>query len=201
MRVGGDKSQPVAPSNGTASRMGAAGKRRSPSRFNFSRRFQVARRGVWKLLPGFLRSVIPETAVGFAMLNLCTFALDLIVLSVVYRGFGLPLTTGLTLGYLVAFTAAFFLNRNANFESHGFMGRQIPKYILVVAINVLAFINGLSWVLTEFYQWNYLVARVTAGLCEAVFMYFALRWFVFASTPWGRLRRIRRQQRKNRTVM
>lgn len=160
-----------------------------PANSAFQRRFMATRQAVWGALPAWLRHVVPVTAVGFAMLNLITFALDLIVLSVLYLGLGVPYSLSVTIGYLVAFTAAFFLNKHSNFRSEGNLERQLPKYVGVVATNYLAFILALTAVLHKDLHINYLVSRVMAGLCEAVFMYCSMRWFVFAERPRDKFRR------------
>ena len=48
----------------------------------------------------------------------------------------------------------------------------------MVAVNYLAFILGVSTGLSALGV-EYHVARITAGGCEAVFMYTAMRWVVF----------------------
>lgn len=154
----------------------------------FQRRFLAARQAVWGALPAWLRHIVPVTAVGFAMLNLFTFVLDLTILAVLYIKLGVFHPIAATIGYLVAFTAAFFLNKHSNFLSEGHLGTQLPKYVGVVAVNFLAFILGLNTWLHEQWHVHFLVARVIAGLCEAVYMYCSMRWFVFARHPHDKFR-------------
>ena len=51
-------------------------------------------------------------------------------------------------------------------------------YVVVVVVNYLAFILGVSSGLAALGV-EYHVARIVAGACEAVYMYSAMRWVVF----------------------
>ncbi|XVX18580.1 GtrA family protein [Actinomycetota bacterium] len=142
-------------------------------------RFVALRTALWRLLPPPVRRYVPATFVGFCVLNLFTFSVDLGLLAVLYRGVGLPNAVSVTIAYAVAFSLAFVLNRWLNFESHLPAGPQTVRYVLVVAVNYLAIILGIGAGLIALgvpFQW----ARITAGLVEAVYMYSAMRWFVFA---------------------
>lgn len=147
------------------------------------RKFLNFRRRVWGVLPERVRRFIPESAVGFAMLNSCTFALDLLILfilrDVVSDFYPIPLPISLTIAYGVAFTCAFFLNRSANFLSQGHVPAELGRYVLTVLGNFVFFILGVSLLLTNVLGVHYQVARVLAGLCEAVFMFCTMKWFVF----------------------
>ncbi|MFX0538633.1 GtrA family protein [Ornithinimicrobium sp. Y1847] len=141
-------------------------------------RFAALRDRVHTLLPGPLRRIIPTTAIGFAMLSSFTYAVDLAVLALMFRGLHLPYPIAVTVGYLVAFTLAFLLNRWLNFQSHGDVGEQTGRYVLTVIANYLIFILLLASTL-EALGVHYLVARLIAGACEAVYMYLMMRLFVF----------------------
>lgn len=129
-------------------------------------------------LPGWLRRVVPATAVGFAAISSFTYAVDLSVLALLFDVGGLPYPVAVTVGYLVAFTLAFLLNRWLNFQVHGHVGRQTWRYVLTVVANYLLFILLLSTTL-ESLGVQFLLARLLAGACEAVFMYLMMRGFVF----------------------
>jgi hypothetical protein len=51
-------------------------------------------------------------------------------------------------------------------------------YIVVVVVNYLAFILGVTSGLAALGA-EYHLARIMAGGCEAVYMYSAMRWVVF----------------------
>ncbi len=84
----------------------------------------------------------------------------------------------MTVAYACAFTLSYFLNRILNFQSHGAVGPQFAVYVVVVVVNYLAFILGVSSALSALGV-EYHVARIVAGACEAVYMYSAMRWVVF----------------------
>jgi putative flippase GtrA len=118
------------------------------------------------------------TVVGYVVINGSTFVLDLALLTVLHARLGIALPVAFTIAYLTAFGASFVLNRWLNFRSHAPLGRQALVYAGVVAVNYLAFILGLATALSAL-GLEYLLARIAAALCEAVYMYAALRWVVF----------------------
>lgn len=134
---------------------------------------------VVRVLPWGLDRLIAPSLLGFAVINGFTFTVDLTLLTV-FHDAGLPQWLAVTISYVTAFALSFVLNRTFNFRSHAPMRGQVGRYVFVVAVNYLALILGVS---TGLYALDveYRVARVVAGLCEAVFMYCAMRWFVFPS--------------------
>ena len=129
-------------------------------------------------LPFGLDSIVAPTFLGFAVLNSFTFAVDLVLLTVLHGGLRVPLAAAVTAAYACAFTLSYFLNRILNFRSHGQVGPQFAVYVVVVVVNYLAFILGVSSGLTALGV-EYHVARIIAGVCEAIYMYCAMRWVVF----------------------
>ncbi len=129
-------------------------------------------------LPFGLNSVVAPTFLGFALINSFTFGVDMALLTVLHSGFAVPLPVALTVGYVCAFTLAFFLNRTLNFRSHATVGPQLVVYVVVVAINYAAFIVVLPTSLAAA-GLQYHLARLLAGCCEAVYMYTAMRLVVF----------------------
>ncbi|ORV91929.1 polysaccharide synthesis protein GtrA [Mycobacterium interjectum] len=129
-------------------------------------------------LPLGLGSVIAPTFLGFCIINGVTFGVDLAILTALRGGLGLPVPVAVTVAYASAFTLSYALNRAFNFRSHAPVGPQLVVYAAVVAVNYLAFILGLSTALTAL-GLQYQLSRVVAGMCEAVYMYSAMRWVVF----------------------
>ena len=129
-------------------------------------------------LPFGLDSVVAPTFLGFVVLNSFTFAVDLALLTLLHGGLGALLSVSVTVAYACAFTLSYALNRVLNFRSHGAVGPQFAVYVVVVAVNYLAFILGVSSGLVALGV-EYHVARIVAGACEAVYMYSAMRWVVF----------------------
>lgn len=118
------------------------------------------------------------TFLGFVMLNSCTFGFDLALLTLLHGVLHTGLPIAVTVAYACAFTLSYILNRVLNFRSHGAVGPQFAVYVVVVVVNYLAFILGVSSALAATGV-EYHVARIVAGLCEGVFLYSAMRWLVF----------------------
>nr|WP_246461115.1 GtrA family protein [Nocardia transvalensis] len=129
-------------------------------------------------MPLGLDRLVPATFLGFAFINGCTFAIDLILLTALHGWFGIGLPIAVTVAYACAFGLSYLANRTLNFRSHAAVGPQVAVYIVVVVINYLAFILGVSSLLSAIGV-EYHLARIVAGACEAVFMYGAMRWVVF----------------------
>jgi putative flippase GtrA len=132
-------------------------------------------------LPFGLDSIVAPTFLGFVVLNGCTFAVDLALLTLLHGVLDVALPVAVTAAYACAFTLSYFLNRILNFRSHAAVGPQFAVYVVVVAVNYLAFILGVCAVLVALGV-EYHLARIVAGGCEAVYMYSAMRWVVFRRT-------------------
>jgi putative flippase GtrA len=130
------------------------------------------------ILPFGLNSIVAPTFLGFVLINSFTFGVDLLLLTVLHGGLGIPVPIAVTVAYACAFTLSYYLNRTMNFRSHAPVGPQFAVYAVVVVVNYLAFILGVSSLLTALGV-EYRLARVLAGACEAVYMYSAMRWVVF----------------------
>jgi putative flippase GtrA len=122
--------------------------------------------------------VLSPTLVRYLLIGAFTFGLDLALLTVVRSGLGWPLPVAVTIGYAVALSLNYVLNRVLNFRSHAPLGPESLRYAGAVAVNfggvLLGVTTGLGAVGVP-----YQVARVAAGACEGIFMYCAMRWFVF----------------------
>ena len=129
-------------------------------------------------LPFGLRSVIAPTFLGFCLINGLTFGVDLAILTGLHIGLRLPVPIAVTAAYVCAFALSYVLNRTFNFQSHAPVGPQVAIYVVVVVINYLVFILGVTSVLAAIGV-HYQLSRLVAGICEAVYMYCAMRWVVF----------------------
>jgi putative flippase GtrA len=136
-------------------------------------------------LPGPLGRVVAPSLLGFALVNGFTFAVDLLLLSLLVDGLRLPLGIGITVAYATAFALSFLLNRWLNFDPERPVGVQVVLFVAVVAVNYAAIVLGVTQGLAGT-GLPYQLARLAAGACEAVFMYGAMRWVVFGHLPWTR---------------
>ena len=141
-------------------------------------RFRRACAAVVGVLPGRLRRIVAPSMVGFAVVNGFTFAVDLLLLSLLIDGLGLPLGVGVTLAYGTAFALSFVLNRWLNFDPERPLGAQVVRYVGVIAVNYGAIVLGVTHALVAAGA-PYQLARLAAGVGEAVFVYCAMRWLVF----------------------
>ncbi|HEY9290265.1 MAG TPA: GtrA family protein [Microlunatus sp.] len=129
------------------------------------------------LLPRFL-SWIPITWIGFAMIGLTGFGIDIGVLTLLHGGLNVAYPIAVTLGYTVASIANFILNRWLNFQVHGDIAKQSSKQLLVAASNYLIWILGFSTVL-DVIGVQYQVARILAACVEGLYLYLMMRLWVF----------------------
>jgi putative flippase GtrA len=141
-------------------------------------RFHAFSERVVARLPFGLDRRVAPTLVGYLLINGSTFVLDLALLTVLHGRLGVALPAAFTISYVTAFGVSFVLNRWLNFRSHAPVGRQAAVYAVVVAVNYLAFVLVLGTTLSAI-GLEYHLSRVAAALCEAVYMYSALRWVVF----------------------
>jgi putative flippase GtrA len=121
---------------------------------------------------------IPVTWLGFAILGLTSFGIDMVVLTILHGALKVPYPFAVTIGYAVASIANFILNRWLNFQVHGDIGRQSTKQLLVVVSNYVIWILAFSTVL-EMLGVQYQVARVVAACVEGMYLYLMMRLWVF----------------------
>jgi putative flippase GtrA len=133
---------------------------------------------VVRRLPFGLSSLVAPTFLGFCLINGFTFSVDLTLLTTLRDGLDLPVPVAVTVAYACAFSLSYVLNRTFNFQSHGAVGPQFAVYVVVVVVNYLAFILGVTTLLSAIGV-QYQLSRIVAGMCEAVYMYSAMRWVVF----------------------
>jgi putative flippase GtrA len=142
--------------------------------------FTAATTTVARHLPFGLSAIVAPSLVGYAVINGCTFALDLSLLTLFHGVAHWPVPVSITVSYGTASGLSYLLNRTLNFRSHGLVGRQVAVYAAVVTVNYLAFILGVGSGLAAL-GLEYQLARLAAGACEAVWMYVAMRFLVFRS--------------------
>jgi putative flippase GtrA len=129
-------------------------------------------------LPFGLSSVVAPTFLGFCLINGLTFGVDLMTLTGLHSALHLPVPISVTAAYVCAFALSYVLNRTFNFRSHAPVGPQVVVYVVVVVVNYLVFILGVTSVLAAAGV-QFQLSRIVAGICEAVYMYSAMRWVVF----------------------
>jgi putative flippase GtrA len=148
------------------------------SRSRLVDRFHNLCQAVVVRLPLGLSSVVAPTFLGFCLINGLIFGVDLAILTGLHSGMRLPVPIAVTAAYVCAFALSYLLNRTFNFASHAAVGPQVAVFVVVVVVNYLVFILGVTTMLSAIGV-QYQLSRIVAGVCEAVFMYSAMRWVVF----------------------
>ena len=94
------------------------------NRNDFGQRFHALMEVVVRWLPFGLSKIVAPSLLGFALINGFTFAVDLVLLTALRSGMGLPVPVAFTVAYVLAFGLSFVLNRALNFRSHAPVGPQ-----------------------------------------------------------------------------
>lgn len=144
-------------------------------------RFAAAMTGVTRALPFGLSRVVAPSVVGYVVINLCTFFLDLLLLWLFHGELRLPLPAAVTISYGSAGLISYVANRIFNFRSHGSVEKQVPLYAVIMASNYFVFVLGLTDLLAAAGVY-FEIARVMAACCEGVYLYCCMRWLVFRDT-------------------
>jgi putative flippase GtrA len=144
-------------------------------------RFAAVMAAITRRLPFGLSEVVAPSLVGYLVINLGTFFIDLGVLGLFHGHFRWPIPAAVTLSYGTASVISYILNRVLNFRSHENVGRQFPVYVAVSASNYLIFVLGLTDLLSAVGVY-YELSRVIAACCEAAYLYCMMRFLVFRDT-------------------
>ena len=141
-------------------------------------RYAAAMTAITRRLPFGLSEVIEPNMVGYLLINLVTFVIDLSLLAAFHGSLRWPLPVAVTCSYGTASVVSYIANRVLNFRSHADVGRQFPVYVAVSASNYLIFVLGLTDLLSAVGVY-YELSRVIAACCEGVYLYCMMRWVVF----------------------
>ena len=150
----------------------------SVDRESAARKATVPPSGLWgRLVQARTKGVLAHSATRYLVIGGLSFAVDFGVLFAAHGVLGVRLPVATVLAFLVAFTVNFGLNRLWSFGSRSPVGRQLVRYVSLVAVNTVLtalVVSGLAALGVQ-----YLVAKaiVTAGL--VVLNYAAYRAWVF----------------------
>ena len=133
-------------------------------------------------LPGFVRSRLPVTFIGYAIINGSAFLLDIGCLWVFYNHLHWFYPVAVTVGYAIAAVYSFLLNRWLNFQAHGHVIEQGAGYTVGIISQYVIFILGLSSLL-HWFGVNAELARVISACCEGIYLYVFIRLWVFRGVP------------------
>lgn len=128
-------------------------------------------------LPYGMARALPRDMIGYGVLSLVTFVVDLFLLLLLHRTTSLPLGAAVLVADAVAWTLNFWLNRTLNFRSPARIGFQAARYGLVIC-GELAISTGVTTALAGLGV-PLSVARMIAGCTVTFFGYLTCRWWVF----------------------
>jgi len=112
-----------------------------------------------------------------------TFAVDLLIVWILTQFFGVYYLLSVAFGLVFAVFANYILCREYIFigASRKF-GREYFTS-LIIAISAFGAILGLTFLLVDYLQWNYLAARISIGILIGLLNYIAESEFTF-KTPF-----------------
>ena len=137
---------------------------------------------IHSVLPSFVRSRLPVTFIGYAIINGSAFFLDITCLWVFYNHLHWFYPLAVTVGYVIAAVYSFLLNRWLNFQAHGHVIEQGAGYTAGIISQYVIFILGLSSLL-HWFGVNAELARVISACCEGIYLYVFIRLWVFRGVP------------------
>src|ERR1700733_10850107 len=112
-------------------------------------RFAAVMTAITRRLPFGLSEVVAPSLVGYLLINLCTFFVDLGLLGLFHGTFRWPIPVAVSLSYGTASVISYTANRVLNFGSHEAVGKQFPVYVVVSGSNYLIFVLGLTSLLSH----------------------------------------------------
>lgn len=132
------------------------------------------------LMPGWLRRAVPADMVGYLVLGVVTFAVDVVLLVLLDRFTPVSQPVCVVAADTLAWALHFRLNRTLNFRSCAPAGPQALRYGVLVCV-CLAISAAVTSGLADLGA-DLAVARMVAGGCVTTCGYVACRWWVFHAT-------------------
>ena len=126
------------------------------------------------------RTALSYSTVRYLVVGGLSFLLDLGLLTLFYRGFGVPLALATGIGFWGSVLFNFTLQKRFAFETRGATGRSLWRYGVLLAANSVIAIA----VVTLFHSlgWGYVYGKVFVTAAQTVWNYFAYRSWVFAGS-------------------
>ena len=117
---------------------------------------------------------LPKTLTRFlkySFVGTSTFALDLVILTVLVEIFSLPSVWSAGIGFLVAISINYYLSRKYVFK--GTLRGVHSGYVhfLVIGAVGLMFVMGSMYILTVLFHYNYLIVRIIIGIITGFWNY------------------------------
>lgn len=133
---------------------------------------------VTRALPFGLSRYVGPADVGFLLISLGTFLLNLVFLAFFHGELRVGLSVAVTLAFGLAAVINYVLNRVFNFRSHAAAGKQFALFAAIEVSNYLLFVLGLTDLLASVGVY-YELARIISACCEGIYLYCGMRWLIF----------------------
>lgn len=144
-------------------------------------RFADAMTAVTRALPFGLSRIVSPSDVGYLLISLATFLLNLVLLALFHGTLRIMLPLAVSLAFGIAAVVNYVANRVLNFRSHGAVGKQFVMFTVIEVSNYLLFVLLLTDLLAAVGVY-YELARIISACCEGVYLYCGMRWLVFRDT-------------------
>jgi putative flippase GtrA len=128
-------------------------------------------------LPLRVRGIVSRELVGYTIISMATFGLDLLLLATFRHRFHMPVPLAVSVAYMVGFAANYVLNRALNFHSHAPVGGQVLRYCVVAVADFVQIIGVTSGLVML--GCDLRLARMVSGTCLGLVTYVAYRKWVF----------------------
>ncbi|QWW19153.1 GtrA family protein [Schaalia sp. 19OD2882] len=135
--------------------------------------------GIQKIIPPFMRHLVPTTFIGYALINGSGFLVDIAFLALFKEVLHWDLKIAVTVGYAIAGLYSLVLNKWLNFQVHGHFLLHGYRYTVGLVAQYVIFVVGLTVVLHDHFGINAEIARFTSACCEGIFLYVVMRIWVF----------------------
>lgn len=127
-----------------------------------------------------LSVALGHSAFRYLLVGGSAFVIDLGLLTLAYRGLGLPLGVSTAVGFWGSFLFNFGLQKRFAFGDASPTGRSLWRYGALLAINTV--INIVVVDLFERLGWGFALGKTVVTVAQTVWNYFAYRHWVFART-------------------
>ena len=125
-------------------------------------------------------AIFRYSTVRYLVVGGCSLLLDLGLLTLSYRVFGLPLEGATAIGFWGSFAFNFTLQKKFSFADASPTGRSLWRYCALLAVNSV--VNIAVVALFEKLGWGFALGKIVVTGAQTVWNYFVYRYWVFATS-------------------
>ena len=127
-----------------------------------------------------MSAIFRHSTVRYLLVGGCSLLLDLGLLTLSYRVFGLPLGVATAIGFWGSFAFNFTLQKKFAFANVSPTGRSLWRYCVLLVVNSI--INIAVVALFDRLGWGFAVGKIAVTAAQTVWNYFVYRYWVFSNT-------------------